>query len=73
MLTGTLMSEYGYSFFEAVAEDYCRALALIAVICERNGMIGKATYRTHDQLAWLEENKHLFEQPKDGKSIGFVF
>lgn len=67
------MTEYGYSFFEAVAEDYCRALALIAVVCEKNGMIGKSTYRSHDKMAWLEENKHLFPKTENGKSIGIVF
>lgn len=56
MLVATLMAEYHYTFERAIAEDYCRALALISALCERNGMIGISTYRTHEFMDWVKKS-----------------
>lgn len=47
------MSEYHYTREEAINENICVVNALVAVYCERNGMRGVSTYRSHEILKFL--------------------
>lgn len=57
------MAEYGYTLKQALNENITTANALLAVLMEKNGLVGVKTYRTHEYLKYLE---------KHGTSDGYV-